>query len=261
MIRSLLFVLAILVPAGLRASPAVLSAAHAHNDYAHARPLHEALERGFGSVEADVHLAGGQLLVGHDARDLRPERTLAALYLEPLAEAARRNGGRIHAGGPALTLLVDLKTAAAPTYAALDAELARYPELFTTFSAGSTTLRAVTVIVSGNRPKAELATQPLRRAALDGRPDDLAANPPAGLVPWISENWSKFSRWQGEGGLPADDREKVSSLVRRAHAQGRLVRFWGTADRPAVWRELRALGIDVIGADDLAGLQRFLTAP
>ena len=79
-------------------------------------------------------------------------------------------------------------------------------------------------------------------------------------MPWISENWSNWSRWRGEGSLPAADREKISVFVQRVHAQGRLVRFWGTADRPEVWRELRALGVDLIGADDLAGLQRFLTA-
>lgn len=32
-----------------------LDRAHAHNDYEHARPLIDALERGFGSVEADVY--------------------------------------------------------------------------------------------------------------------------------------------------------------------------------------------------------------
>lgn len=45
------------------AQPAPLERAHAHNDYEHARPLFDALERGFNSVEADVHLVDGRLLV------------------------------------------------------------------------------------------------------------------------------------------------------------------------------------------------------
>jgi hypothetical protein len=40
--------------------------AHAHNDYEHDRPLFDALDHGFCSVEADIHLVDGQLLVAHN---------------------------------------------------------------------------------------------------------------------------------------------------------------------------------------------------
>ncbi|MCZ9341415.1 hypothetical protein NGM37_27000, partial [Streptomyces sp. TRM76130] len=50
--------------------------AHAHNDYEHPRPLLDALDHRFGSVEADVYLVDGQLLIAHDAVDLDPARTL-----------------------------------------------------------------------------------------------------------------------------------------------------------------------------------------
>src|SRR3954470_22936373 len=76
--------------------------AHAHNDYEHARPLFDALDHGFCSVEADVFLAGGKLLVGHTPRDLRPDRTLEALYLDPLRERAKANGGKVYPGGPTI---------------------------------------------------------------------------------------------------------------------------------------------------------------
>jgi len=46
--------------------------AHSHNDYAHTRPLLDALDQGFCSVEADIYLENGQLLVGHDKKDLTP---------------------------------------------------------------------------------------------------------------------------------------------------------------------------------------------
>ena len=45
--------------------------AHAHNDYEHKRPLFDALDRGFCSIEADIYLVGGELLVGHTPLDLR----------------------------------------------------------------------------------------------------------------------------------------------------------------------------------------------
>ena len=75
--------------------PVALSRAHAHNDYEHQRPLNDALDRGFTSVDAAVHLVDGQLLVAHDEDDLRADRTLQTLYLDPLRERMQQNGGRV----------------------------------------------------------------------------------------------------------------------------------------------------------------------
>jgi hypothetical protein len=61
-----------------------LAAAHAHNDYEHDRPLFDALEHGFTSVEADVWLVDGELRVAHDLEDAKPGVTLESLYLDPL---------------------------------------------------------------------------------------------------------------------------------------------------------------------------------
>ena len=59
--------------------------AHAHNDYLHERPLYEALENSFRSIEADVFSRGDSLYVAHNRSDIRPGKTLRALYLDPLA--------------------------------------------------------------------------------------------------------------------------------------------------------------------------------
>ncbi len=66
--------LRLLLPALLTTGCAVhrvtpLPNAHAHNDYLHPRPLHDALAHGFASVEADIHLVNGELYVSHDAPD------------------------------------------------------------------------------------------------------------------------------------------------------------------------------------------------
>src|SRR5687767_7205871 len=58
--------------------------AHAHNDYMHTQPLLEALDHGFCSVEADVFLVDGELLVAHDRAACRADRTIDRLYLDPL---------------------------------------------------------------------------------------------------------------------------------------------------------------------------------
>jgi len=48
-----------------------LARAHAHNDYLHPRPLLDALDAGFTSIETDVWLVDGDLLVAHDRREVR----------------------------------------------------------------------------------------------------------------------------------------------------------------------------------------------
>src|SRR5436853_4533789 len=84
----------------------LLKNAHAHNDYEHARPLLDALDHGFCSVEADIHLVRGDLLVGHSLLNLRPERTLEKLYLRPLEKRVQVNHGRVYPGGPTLLLFI-----------------------------------------------------------------------------------------------------------------------------------------------------------
>lgn len=84
--------------------------AHAHNDYYHKRPLLDALDHGFCSVEADVFLVDGELLVGHDRRELTAERSLRKLYLDPLRRRVKENGGRVYREPGEFTLLVDFKT-------------------------------------------------------------------------------------------------------------------------------------------------------
>ncbi|MDO8541793.1 MAG: phosphatidylinositol-specific phospholipase C/glycerophosphodiester phosphodiesterase family protein [Opitutaceae bacterium] len=255
--RALVLLLA-LAPVLVAAEPKPLLQSHAHNDYEHARPLLDALDRGFCSIEADVWLVDGQLLVAHDLKNVQPERTLSRLYLEPLRERVRRNRGRVYRGGPPVILLVDAKSAAVPTYTALHAVLEKFADILTSFREGRPQSSAITVIVSGNRAIDVMKAQPLRYAALDGRAADLDTNPPVALVPIVSENWKTVFGWAWEGPMPADVASRLRQWVERAHAQRRKVRFWNTPDRADAWGILADAGVDIIGTDDLPGLQKFL---
>lgn len=256
----MLALLAALVSAGSlpAAEPVPLPQAHAHNDYLHERPLLDALDHGFCSVEADVFLVDGQLLVAHERAELSPDRTLADLYLDPLRERARTGGGRVWPDGPPLTLLIDIKSEAEPTYRALHDLLSRYGDLLSTVRDGQVDQKAVTVILSGNRPRELLLSQPLRFAGLDGRVEDLDSTLPSHALPLISDRWGKLFTWSGEGAMPAEQRARMDQIVSRAHAAGRRVRFWATPERVELWRVLDEAGVDLINTDDLAGLQAFL---
>ena len=239
-------------------NPVPLPNAHAHNDFEHPRPLLDALAQGFGSVEADIYLVDGKLLVAHDAKDVRPDRTLEALYLDPLQQRAKEHGGRIYKGGPSLTLLVDVKGNADATYIVLRETLGRYSGMLTRFESGKTTPGAVTVILSGNRPRKMLEGEAVRYAAMDGRLPDLDAGASPALIPLVSADWQPVFTWRGKGDLPAEERTKLREYVRRAHEGKYRLRFWATPDTPAAWKELRDAGVDLINTDDLAGLAEFL---
>jgi hypothetical protein len=245
-----------------------LPQAHAHNDYEHERPLLDALDHGFTSVEADIYLVDGQLLVGHDPGDLTPERTLQALYLEPLRKRVLANGGKVYRGKPReFQLLIDIKTNGVAAYTELDKVLREYPLLMTHYVHGYVLRGPVTAVISGDRPRDLMAAQRHRLAFYDGRiadPNDLGPGSSAALTPLVSDNWTKLFTWTGAGEFPAAERAKLREIVAKAHDAGQRVRFWATpdapgADRDAIWRELVKAGVDHINTDDLAGLKAFLT--
>jgi hypothetical protein len=235
-----------------------LPRAHAHNDYEHKRPLLDALEQGFCSVEADVYLIGEDLLVAHAPRELRPERTLEKLYLAPLRERVRANGGRVYKEGPTFHLMIDVKSEAKATFAAVHKLLARYGDILSVIRDGKYQAGAVTVVLSGNRDQGAIARQEVRFVGMDGRPSDLDSEVPAHQIPWISASWGSVFRWKGDGPMSMAERDKLKEFVHKAHRHGRKVRFWATPENPEVWKELLAADVDFINTDRLIELRRFL---
>ena len=232
---------------------------HAHNDYEHETPLMDALSHGFSSVEADIHLVDGALLVAHDADEVQVERTLEALYLEPLRQRFLSKNGIVSSGNDAFILLIDIKTNAEETYQALEMVLQKYQSMLTKYSNEWTLQGSVTVILSGNRPTQKVAEQASRLVAIDGRLPDLSnGHHSPHLVPLISDNWKSHFSWRGSGPISPLESEKLKSIVTRAHEQGRLIRFWGNPDIPEYWNLARSLQIDLINTDKLEGLSSFL---
>ena len=141
-----------------------LGQAHAHNDYYHKRPLLDALSHGFCSVEADVFLKNGKLLVGHFQFELREARSLEALYLAPLAKRVKANRGSVYPTKAPFHLMIDFKTDGPKTYAALQPLLEKYRLMLTEFGPTETKTKAVTIVISGSRPRAVMTKQTKRLA-------------------------------------------------------------------------------------------------
>ncbi len=235
-------------------TPALLPRAHAHNDYLHDRPLLDALAWGFCSVEADIWLVDGALLVAHERSSLDARRTLEALYLRPLWERFQANHGSIHPEPAPFTLLVDIKNTGAETFRALDRVLAAYDPMLTRFTDDSTSPGAVTVIVSGDRDVEVILGSSPRRAGIDGRLADLDGPLNRHQMPLVSDNWLLEFGWRGNREMSAGDATKLAAAVAKAHERGMRVRFWSIPQTETVWSRLYDAGVDLLNADDLGGL-------
>lgn len=232
---------------------------HGHNDYLQPVPLARALELGLGSLEADIYLVEGELRVGHERWQLRPGRTLQAMYLDPLRDRVAALGP-LRSDGLPLVLLVDIKADGERVYEHLRRVLRRYEGMLTRFVEGRVKPGAVTVLLSGDRPTAQVAAELDRFCALDGRLKDLDAEPPiaASLVPWVSSSWRSVSDWGGSDDLMAGETARVQALVARAHAQGRALRFWAAPDRKEAWAAFYDFGVDCICTDQPKQAARWL---
>lgn len=241
------------------AEPTVpLKRAHAHNDYLHTRPLLDALDHGFCSVEADIFLVDGQLLVAHTRSELSKERTFEKLYLQPLQKRIQANGGRVYRNGPVFRLLIDIKSSGEATWLALNQLLENYSDLFSRVEDDEFQESAVTAVVSGNRPFTIIEETSPRYTGIDGRVSNFGDDYPVHLMPLISDNWRKHFRWRGDGAFPDAERQKLQQLVDRAHAENRQIRFWASPDTPEAWQILNEAGADLINTDDLPGLSAWL---
>jgi hypothetical protein len=249
-----------LAAAALRAAEPAEYRSHSHNDYEQKAPLATALANRMGSVEADVWLIDGELRLGHSRDATRPGWTLRTGYLDPLKARVKERDGKIYRDGPPLVLLVDIKSEAAPTYAAIARELEADAALFTRFGTDGIKPGAITVIISGAVPRAKIGEPAQRLAACDGRPVDLEkAELPVALVPLVSDNWRNHFKWDGRGEMPAPEKEKLRAMAARCHAQGRKFRLWNAPDLPAAWREQLDAGVDYINTDNPAALHTFLS--
>ncbi|GAB3986019.1 hypothetical protein GCM10028807_02530 [Spirosoma daeguense] len=240
------------------ANVAPLPSAHAHNDYEQSRPLWDALDNGFTSVEADVYLINDTLYVAHERPLIKSSAsTLESLYLRPLTERIRQQNGSVLAGytGP-FYLMIDAKTQADSTYQALTKLLLRYHSLL---AIGNRNKGSVTVVLSGNRPVVTVAKAKDRLLTLDGRPADVGKRYSSAVMPIISDAYANQLSWRGKAEMPATEFQKLKQLTERVHQEGKKLRLWASPEDPIVWAKLREAGVDFISTDQQELLRDFLS--
>lgn len=226
-------------------------AVHSHNDYVQSIPFWNAFMAGAKSIEADVILVNNDLMVSHDAKDIKPESTLENLYLKPLSIVYFDK--KIKSFD--IQILIDFKTEAFSTLSVLVSQLEKYPHLI---NSGSTN-KKINFVISGNRPPPEKykdypAYINFDYQTIDTWPQDMSK------VALVSLPYYKTSNWKGTEPLSADDNKKIKDIVELVHSKNKKIRFWATPDTKLAWATFSGLGIDFINTDKPGECVKYLKA-
>lgn len=249
----LLYIFLFILPVGVLAQPAGYSTlnAHSHNDYEKDFPFWMAWEEGFGSIEADIFLEKGELLVAHDTSQLKRHWSFDSLYLQPLAKCIGNNKGNVYADKKrVLQLLIDLKTPADPLLDKLVEKLRSYPSLINNPS--------LQIVITGSRPAPALFSSYPSWIYFDGDLKTAYTAKELERIVMLSDNFASYSSWNGKGRIPEQEQAAVKNAIDKAHALNKKVRFWNAPDIINSWYGFMALGVDYINTDQIKPLSTFL---
>ena len=222
--------------------------AHSHNDYENSIPFYRAYNAGFGSMEADVFAANGQLMVAHEEKEITPARTLKLMYIDRLVEKLKTDTTR------RLRLLIEIKKDYTITLPLVIEELKPLSQYFS-YAGHSGRL---SIVMTGLVPPGQVMLTYPQWMSFDV--DHLAGFTGQQLtkIELVSVPFSRYSKWNGAGEIDQQDVNRLNSIIDSAHAAGKKIRFWDTPDTPTCWKELIKLKSDVIGTDHINELADFL---
>lgn len=226
------------------------SNAHSHNDYEQDFPFWNAWKQGFGSVEADIFLENDELIVAHDRQQVKQGRTLDSLYLQPLVHCLAKNNGFVYADSNRIfQLMIDIKTAALPTLQKLVDKLGNYPLLINN--------RSLKIVISGNRPDPSAFNTWPSWIWFDGELNKAYTKEQLDKIEMLSDNFSRYSSWNGKGRLPEKEKIIIQGLITKAHEAKKKIRFWNAPDILNSWYAYIDMGVDYINTDHIEAIGIF----
>lgn len=260
---SLVFLIAVaLVLTGqLSAQITPLPNGHAHNDYVHARPLLEALENGFTSIEIDVYLHNGELKVSHLPFGLKSKKTIQQLYLEPIKNIIEQNRGWVYKDyRQPVIFMIDFKTGSTETYLKLKEVLKNYESIISVYKKDSViNNRPIQILISGHSPIAELMSEDSSFATVDGDFFAMSNSAYDKVITRYSSGWEHYFSWTGKGEIPFEQKQQLDFLIEKAHAKHKEIRLYHIPDTPNVWKTLLDAGVDWINTNRLKNYRKFYT--
>ncbi len=220
---------------------------HAHNDYQQPIPLMNAPKYQAYSIEADVYLRNGQLVVAHDRKDITSAPSLDSLYLQPIIRFFKKHDGRISKSKTYTpVLMIDSKENGETVITALIQLLATHPSVFDRL----VNPMALQIVISGDRGPLSKWTSYPSAILLDGRPYEVYDSNTLQRVAFISDSYTNYI-------TVGDSTSRIKKLVTTIHGKGKLLRLWAIPDNTAAWLRLKEMGVDIINTDKVRECREF----
>jgi alkaline phosphatase len=146
--------------------------------------------------------------------------------------------------------MIDLKSEGVSTLNAIVEHLKNYPEV--------TSCKTLTLAISGNVPDTSQWKNYPSFITFDGRPNKQYSSRHLQRISFVSDNFRKYSMWDGKRRMTNADLEKITSVMALVHAQGKKLRFWGAPDIQNAWEVFLQLGINIVGTDKPEELHSYL---
>lgn len=253
-IFSLLFLFLISGSVAAQTVPAM----HVHNDEEQAMPLLGAIAAGARRVEVDVWRIGStpELRTGHSIGDTVAGVTLQSQYLDPLVALNPK---------PAfLDLVIDAKVVA--QFAAVQRQ-AIYDETIAAVLERPALSGWLRVTFTGSTVSHTIGGRPSWVFFQHWGISSSTLAEPASREPIEAEPWP-FT-WTGAGAMPPAELAALGSQVAAVHNAGKFYlvstyQIEASGNMPAVWEQLRAVGVDYVSTDhpaDYADWVDSLTPP
>jgi alkaline phosphatase len=250
LLKNLLFFACVLASFGGYAQNKAAFAVHSHNDYLQPVPFWDAFSAGCASIEVDVILQEGELMVAHEKESIQASRTFESLYLKPIQQGV--DLGLIKEFN--FHLLVDIKTEA---YSTLDL-LVKQTQPYAAILYSPENPRGLKLIISGGRPKATDYAKYPSWIFFDYQSKELTAELPWEKIGMVSLSFPRFSLWNGKGRMVESQRQQLQAFIDLVHSFDRPVRFWASPDGKTAWRAFHEMGIDYINTDRPAEANKYL---
>lgn len=238
---------------GWNSSPSfaqLLNRGHAHNDYLKTPPLYSALEHGITSIEVDIFDVNGKIRVAHIPLFLKNKPLLKELYLEPLAERIKSNGGTVFKDDSTqLILMIELKRNHPTLLNLLRTELESYNDLIDIPRGENKKWGPIKILLTGGVSLDLIENDEIAFFSLDGGWNRLKNGADASFYPRISMNYASHFRWKGRGNMPADEVQWLTETVHRANELGCELRFWNMPNKEVIWKEFLEKGVHRINVD------------
>jgi alkaline phosphatase len=250
LLKNLLILVCVLGSFGGYSQNKAAFAVHSHNDYLQPVPFWDAFSAGCASIEVDVILQEGGLMVAHERESIQAQRTFESLYLKPIQQGV--DLGLIKEFN--FHLLVDIKTEA---YSTLDL-LVKQTQPYAAILYSPENPRGLKLIISGGRPKAADYAKYPSWIFFDYQSKELTADLPWEKIGMVSLSFPRFSLWNGKGRMVESQRQQLQAFIDLVHSFDRPVRFWASPDGKTAWRAFHEMGIDYINTDRPAEANKYL---